>query len=78
MITLTSVSSERELREDVETTDKALDYLKQVGECVPAGLYALSRLVHLDVTRVSIYELEKGTYIKHDSETGRYCFRKEK
>ena len=40
---------------------------EQVDERIEAGNDALGRLVHLDVTRVSTYEPENGTYIKEDS-----------
>jgi len=43
-----------------------LDQLEQLDECVPAGFYALGRLVTW-MLQVSTYELESGAYIKEDN-----------
>ena len=43
-----------------------LDHLEQLDERVPAGFYALGRLVTC-MSQVSTYELESGTYIKEDN-----------
>lgn len=41
-----------------------LDGLKQLDKSVVVGRFAAGRLIHLNVTRISMYDLKRGTYSK--------------
>ena len=48
----------------IDTPKKEFDGLEQVNECVMVRIKAVDHLVHLDVTRIPIQELENCTYGK--------------
>lgn len=60
----------------IETPKKAFNRLEQVDSGIVTRTRVFGHLIHVDVTRIRVWELLKGTYSKENCEACVQCIRR--